>query len=173
MMKRAPIQPPRRKAGDADAKQRIQDALAQIERGEYGLTAEAVVEAARDAKSPLHALIDWDLQRAAYQHWVVQAREIICTYRVKTITTTTTYKVPYYVRNPKAPADQQGYVTVDELRTDEDLKRAHVDAELSRARSALDRARGYALTLGLASEIDGLIERIVGLRTWFDDRNAA
>lgn len=165
--------PTRRKAADADDKLVIRAALAALEQGEYGLTCEAVIEAARDERSPLHALFEWDTTRAAHQHWLVQAREIICTYRVKTVTSTTTYAVPYYARNPKAPADQQGYVTVDQLRTDTDLAREHLIAEFGRVRSALDRARGYAVTLGREQDVDALIERVVGIRAQVDDRDAA
>jgi hypothetical protein len=174
-MKRTPPppSPERRRAPDADEKQRIQAALAEIEHGDYGLTCEAVIEAARSPASPLHALFEWDTARAAQQHWLVQAREIICTYRVKTVTSTTTYAVPYYARNPRAPSDQQGYVTVDQLRTDADLAHEHLIAEFSRVRSALDRARGYAVTLGHAAEIDALIESVVGIRAQLEDRDAA
>jgi hypothetical protein len=174
-MKRTP-QPapqPRRKAADADDKRLIQETLAALEQDEYGLTCEAVIEAARDPKSPLHRLFEWDLGRAAHQHWIVQAREIIVAYRVKVVTSTVTYELPYHVRNPRAPSDRQGYVTVDQLRTDVDLANEHLIAEFGRVLSALERARGYAVTLGRASEIDSLMERIVGIRRQIDDRDAA
>lgn len=168
-----PTPAPRRKAADADAKSRIQETLAELDRGEYGLTCEAVIEAARDPRSPLHGLFEWDLGRAAYQHWIVQAREVITTYRVKTTTSTMVFEVPFYARNPKAPADRQGYVSIDRMRTDEDLAREHLLAEFGRVRSALDRARGYAVTLGHAGDVDGLIANVVGIRRQLDDRDAA
>jgi hypothetical protein len=167
------MSPARRKPADSDEKRSIQAALAELEQGDYGLTAEAVIEAARKPSSPLHRLFEWDVKRAAYQHWLVQAREVIGTYKVTTVTSTTTYKVPFYAHNPKAPAGQQGYVTVDQMRTDADLAHEHLVAEFTRVRSALDRARGYAVTLGRSQEIDGLIEQVVGIHQRFDDRNAA
>jgi hypothetical protein len=157
----------------ADEKVRVREALATLAESDFGLTAEAVVQAARDPKSPLHALFDWDTKRAAERYWLIEARAIIVSFKYTMVTTTTTYQLPQYVRNPRAPADRQGYVSVDQMRTDTDLAHEHLLAEFARVRSALDRARGYAVTLGHEHEIDELIEQVVGIRSVFDQPAAA
>lgn len=46
------------------------------------LTPAYVVEAARHPKHPLHSQFNWDLKKAAYQHWLHQAAELIRSVRV-------------------------------------------------------------------------------------------
>jgi hypothetical protein len=46
------------------------------------LVMDAVVEAARDESSPLHAYFNWNIEEAAYQHWLNQARTLVRTIEV-------------------------------------------------------------------------------------------
>ena len=63
--------------------QRIGAALAKLAEAENGrLTPSAVVEAARDAKSPLNRHFEWDDAKAAQSYRLDQAREIIRVIRV-------------------------------------------------------------------------------------------
>lgn len=64
--------------------QRIGEALAQIASANAGrLTPLAVVEAARDRKSPLHRHFEWDDAKAAEAYRLDQAREIVRVVRIE------------------------------------------------------------------------------------------
>ncbi|MBE3088544.1 MAG: hypothetical protein IMZ71_05470 [Chloroflexi bacterium] len=56
---------------DIDA-QPVGEALARLN----GPTAEQIVEAAKDADSPLHGLFNWDIKSAAHEHWLATAQLI-------------------------------------------------------------------------------------------------
>lgn len=49
------------------------------------LTAEAVVKAAKNPRSPLHACFEWDDATAAHKYRLYQARNLILSVRVKTV----------------------------------------------------------------------------------------
>lgn len=52
--------------------QPVGEALARLN----GPTAEQIVEAAKDAGSPLHGLFNWDIKSAAHEHWLATAQLI-------------------------------------------------------------------------------------------------
>jgi len=116
-----------------------------------------VVEDARDPDSPLHARFEWDVSKAANAHWLDTARELIRAVRVTITTDTTVVSSVAYVRDPSVGSDEQGYVSVTTLRSDEDLAREAIVYEFARANGALARAREVAAALNLRSEVDRLI----------------
>lgn len=127
-------------------------------------TAEEVLTDAKQPTSPLHDLYDWDLQRAAEEHWLDRTREILRMPKVVVVTETLQIKVPRYLRDPAAEAREQGYVSLAELRTDPVAARRALAQEFERAAGVLKRARGIAVALGLAEEIERLLEQLLGLR---------
>lgn len=127
------------------------------------LTPDLVVEAARNSQSPLHRCFTWDLKQAAHERWLYQARELIRSIRVEVTTTEFKVRVPAFIRDPAAAAGVQGYVSLDRLRTDEDLSREAVVAEFMVASAALERAKAVAKALGMSEEIEEVRERIVHL----------
>lgn len=116
-----------------------------------------VVADARDPTSPLHDRFEWDVQKAAHTHWLDTARELIRAVRVSITTDTTVVSSVAYVRDPSVSSDEQGYVSVASLRSNEDLSREAIVYEFSRAQGALTRAREIAAALNLRSEVDRLI----------------
>jgi len=116
-----------------------------------------VVADARDPDSPLHDRFQWDVNKAAHAHWLDTARELIRAVRVTITTDTTVVSSVAYVRDPSVDADEQGYVSVATLRSDEDLAREAIVYEFARANGALARAREVAAALNLRSEVDRLI----------------
>jgi hypothetical protein len=54
-------------------------------KGGNKLTAAEVVEAARDAKSPLHPAFEWDDTEAAARFRLIQAGKLISSFRVETV----------------------------------------------------------------------------------------
>lgn len=143
----------------------IRQRLAEIEQSNDGrLTPEAVVEDAKNLDSPLHAHFEWDVDKAAMRHWIDRAREIITSVTVVTRTDKTTVTSVYYVRDPSAASSEQGYVSIEALRTDADMAREAIVNEFSRAASMMHRAKALAKVLKLEREVDGLIDSIEAVK---------
>lgn len=136
---------------------------------EFGgrITPDQVVDDARDPDSPLHGLFTWDTDAAAAAHWRDTARAIISSVRVVINTTTTRVASVAYVRDPNAAAKEQGYVSVAQLRTDADSAREAVVNEISRAASAVARAREIARALDMSEEFDATLDELDALKSRF------
>lgn len=157
-----------------EKKEAIRQRLAEIEARNRGrLTPDAVIHDAKDKDSPLHDQFEWDKTKAAYAHWQDQARALITSVRVIITTETSTIKSIYYVRDPSAASKDQGYVSVDKLRTDQDMARDALVAEFSRVADLLRRARELATVLEMQDEVTKLIDGTVGLRQRVQDMPSA
>ena len=144
--------------------------LAEIEAENGGrLTPDAVVADAKDPSSPLHPYFEWDVKKAAAAHWIEQARALISSVHVVVRTDTKSVRSVYYVRDPRADTHEQGYVSVKTLRTDADLAREALLSEFTCVAHALRRARELAVALGSASEVESLLQSVIGLRQRFSD----
>jgi hypothetical protein len=128
------------------------------------LTPEAVVADAKCKDSPLHGHFTWDIKKAAYAHWIEQARTLITSVRIEMRTDTTVVSAVAYIRDPAAAGKQQGYVSVEQLRTDKDLARDALVSEFGRVADMLRRARELATALDVEKEVDELLNDVVGLR---------
>ncbi len=63
----------------------------------YGeLTPEAVVEASKKKKSPMHKLFEWDNEKAGHQHRLQQARQIINNIEIVVVKDNEPYHVNAY-----------------------------------------------------------------------------
>lgn len=152
----------------------IKERLEQIAKANGGrLRAADVVADAKKADSPLHDQFEWDTKKAAYAYWIRQARVLITSVTITIHTETTSVKSVYYVRDPEAKADEQGYVSVAQLRSDEDLAREALIAEFTRIADLLRRARELAAAVNAGPEVEELLQRVVGLRQRFSDEDAA
>lgn len=139
--------------------------LSELEMANGGrLTASAVVEDAKSSDSPLHHYFEWDTNKAAYQHWIEQARTLITSVQVVQKTDSTSVRTVYYVRDPSAGLDEQGYVSVETLRSDADMARDAIVSEFSRVADMLRRARELAKVLDAEGEVETLLQGVVGLR---------
>lgn len=121
------------------------------------LTPDLVVKDAEDSSSPLHDLFEWDDSIAGHKYRIEQARQVITSVRVVITTEHKAVSTVYYVRDPEAESTEQGYVSIDKLKSDSDLARESIVMEFSRAASYLQRARIHAEALGMAQEVDALI----------------
>lgn len=157
-----------------EQREAIRDRLSQIEAANGGrLTPDDVVRDAKRKDSPLHTWFEWDTKKAAQAYWVEQARELITSIRVVVRTESANISSVYYVRDPSAPKDKQGYVSVTRLRSDTDVAREALVAEFSRVADMLRRARELASVLGCANEVESMLQGVVGLRQRFVDQPAA
>jgi hypothetical protein len=132
-----------------------------------------VVVDARAKDSPLHAYFEWDVKKAAAKHWIDQARNLIVSVRVIITTETTRVSSVFYARDPRAPADEQGYVSVTKLRTDADMAREVLLDEFARVAAALRRAKELAAALNAEQEVDDLLQSAVGLQQRIAEMPAA
>src|SRR4051812_8867384 len=73
------------------------------------VTAERVLEAAKDPTSVLHDEFEWNDDKAAHQHRLDQARTIIKAVKVQIIVKNHRIIAPFYVRDPQLDHNQQGY----------------------------------------------------------------
>ena len=128
------------------------------------LTPEMVVNDAMSPDSPLHGEFSWDKDVAAQAHWLYQARQLIRSVKVIVTTDTMTIKTVAYVRDPSKPGNEQGYLSVERIRTDKDMARDVLIDEFKRAGSALQRAQRLAITFNLEDELNDLSRRINKIR---------
>ena len=154
-----------------------QAALAELNRMAKGnagrITPQQVVDAARNPDSPLHQFFEWDDQTAAERYRLVQARTLL---RAATTTVQIDHlkiAVPVFIRDPEVDSVEQGYRTVLTLRTDQDLARDALVAECKRVGSLLRRARHLAAVLGLADDLDAMVDNLGLLRQTLEEREAS
>lgn len=149
----------------SEQREAIRICLAEIERDGNGkLTPEAVVEAAKDADSPLHDQFTWDVEAAAHEHWLDQARALIVSVRYIVKNEHSTINAVYYHRDPNAASHEQGYVSVPTLQTDEDMARAALVEAFRRVGDELRRAQQLAIVLAFDKEVEELLNGVVELR---------
>lgn len=136
----------------------IRNRLAKILQEQGTLTPDAIVKDARNVKSPLHDEFEWDDSVAGHQWRLAQARALIARVKVQITTTTQTYKVPAYVRDPNAATDEQGYVAVATLKDDRSRALDVLRNEAERTAALLQRTRDLAAALDLETELDPILE---------------
>lgn len=125
------------------------------------VAADALWQAARSPNHPLHDRYPWDERTAAIEHWRAISRKLIASCRVDIVVRDVTYSVPRYVRDPDKPADEQGYVAVERLRTDAKRASAALDAELRRIELACERAAALAGAFNLQRRFRAAIRRVL------------
>jgi len=134
------------------------------------LTPEAVLADAVDPSSPLHGEFEWDDAKAAHEQRLDRARAVIRSVRVVIHDSQRQATSVCYVRDPRCEPSQQGYVATQVLKTDRDLAREALNAEVSRAGAAMARARDVAEALGLTDEVEDTIRSIETLRARSEEK---
>lgn len=118
------------------------------------LVPEEVVEFARDEKTALHSLFQWDDSEAARQYRIAQARGII---RVAVkVHEETKQPVQVYVSLPRDRTDGGGYRTLVEVLGDDELR----DELLATAKSELATFSKKYETLRKVAEMSPVFEAI-------------
>jgi hypothetical protein len=155
----------------SERRNHIREELERIRQANGGiLTADAVLEAAKDKKNVLHSEFIWEDKKAALVQRLERAREIIITYAtIVVINKSRVIKAPMYVRNPNAASDEQGHISInpDEIRED-DARRVMLN-ELARCEAAIQRARNVTAVLAtqypnLDVELENLLAGLVRVR---------
>lgn len=133
------------------------------------LTREVVVQWAQTNKrSYLHKEFEWDIGKAAYQHWLDRAGELIRYVTVMVVSGTREIKVPAYVHDPDIPVNAGGYVPTMRDRSYQSARRIMLE-EMQRCEQAIERARGLCAALGtkhagIESELEQMLSHIVVIR---------
>lgn len=154
----------KRKTKAKPRQETVQDRLQALYDQHGKLTPDLVVEDAKNPDSILHGQFNWDVDHAAHEHWKEVARDLIRSVRLIVTTETTSVSCVAYVRDPNSPADEQGYLQVNRVRTDADVAREVLVEEFSRAASALARARELAAVFGMQNDVEELIEGVHSAR---------
>lgn len=142
-------------------KELVDDKLAEIAAAHGGrLTPDLVLAEAENPDSVLHNLFEWNDSIAAHQHRIAQARAIITSVRVVITTENRKISTVYYVRDPDAEPTEQGYVSIDKLKSNRELAKESIVMEFARASAYLQRAKYHAEALSMTDDIDALISGI-------------
>lgn len=144
-------------------KSTVDDYLVQLHKQHGTLTPEIVVNDAKRKESPLHSLFEWNTKKAAEAHWHDVARQLIRSVRVTVVNEERTLRAPYFVRDPRMPAHQQGYTSIETVRGDADMARDTVVDECSRAAAAFQRALTVAAAVGIDHDIRALLQETLDL----------
>jgi hypothetical protein len=124
------------------------------------LRPEDIVREAASSAHELHDVFEWDDLKAAHEHRVEQARTLVRSVRVVVTTEKKQVEVVYYVRDPRLPTEQAGYIALPKLQMDAEIARQAIAAEFNRSLAALRRARDLAIALGADAKVDSIIESI-------------
>jgi len=125
------------------------------------ITARRVLEDAKQKRSPLHSLFNWDLAHAAERWWLHRARMIIGAVTIQVTHSDTVIKSPCYVVDTSVKG--QGYRSVVSMKTDTSSARESLIYTLEVAAGHLRRAYDLAAPLGLSQDIDALLAQIAGV----------
>jgi hypothetical protein len=132
-----------------------------LENAQGQITPRAVVAEAKQSKSPLHALFDWNTKNAAEKWWLQRAREVIGAVTVQVTHNQTTINAPCYVFDTTMPG--QGYRNVVALQSDPASARESLVYTLETAAGHIRRAYDLAGPLKMQREIDALLKAVVGV----------
>jgi len=107
------------------------------------VTAELLVKVSRHEDSPLHRCFEWDTKKAAYEYQKTQARLILRSIMIVTVTQDsdddTPLVVPGWVHVPNEP----GYLQIHAVVADEDLDRKYKLIILDELKNAKRKCQQY------------------------------
>lgn len=110
------------------------------------LRPEAVVEAARTKRSPLHEFFEWDDSAAAHEYRLTQARHLIRSIEVITVDDGDRVNAFHNVVVKNDDNDEvrsRAYVTLQRAMTDDDLRQQVVDSLYAQAQSFVRQAKAF------------------------------
>lgn len=142
----------------------VEDRVRHLEKLNGYITPEIIVADAQDPDSPLHGEFCWDKTEAAHKYWLHQARKIISSVQITIITESKTVSTVAYTRDPTRPGNEQGYISVEKARNDEEISREILIDEFKRAGAALQRAQRLAIAFNMENEVDAMARKVNKLR---------
>jgi hypothetical protein len=139
----------------------IKSAIEQCKDRNGRITPKAVVQAAANPKSVLHAEFEWDMEKAAHQAWEARARELIRSVKFIVHYEDKVVAAPYYVSDPSA--DESSYVQTAKIAKSKSASTRVLSAEVDRIKSLVTRARSLAIAFGLEPSFEHMLDEIVNV----------
>ena len=125
------------------------------------LTADIVVNDAKSKDSPLHKCFNWDVQAAAEAHWRSVARRLIRSVKIEWETEEYTYDVPAYIERPnKENTSDQGYSSIEDIRTDKQLAASAMMNECERMKCIVWRCESIGQMLAVTPKLKRMLQII-------------
>ena len=119
------------------------------------LTAQNVVDEARDPASVLHGHFTWDDSTAADAYRLIEARQLIRRVKLEVIVRDIPLNVVRFIQDP---ADPGIYRDIGTIRPSEaEVARRIVSEEMMKVVRASRRARNVAAVLGTAADVEQII----------------
>jgi hypothetical protein len=128
-------------------------------------TAEQLVREASKKSHEMHDDFEWDDRKAGHAYRVDQARKIISSVEIILTQSTKVIRTVAYVRDPSCAPKQQGYISVDKLKSERALAGEALENELDRVIACYERASAFADALDLRSQFDAVLLSAVDLRS--------
>jgi hypothetical protein len=119
-----------------------------------------LVEAARRPDNILHDEFEWDVQKAAEEQWIDQARRLIRMVRIEVTVEHREVRAVGYVVDPDRPPKSHRYVDISIAARNRDQAHQIILDEMSRITAAIRRAQAIAAVLGLEGELDRLLDNV-------------
>ena len=126
------------------------------------ISARQVVADAKQPRSPLHSLFNWDLRHAAEHWWLQRARLIIGAVTIQVTHHHAVIKTPCYIVDTSTK--NGGYRSLVALKADTVSARESLIYTLEVAAGHLRRAYDLAWPLGCQEQIDALLAQIAGVK---------
>ena len=125
------------------------------------LEVDAVWQSARSENHPLHNYYEWDVEKAAVEHWRETSRRIIQSCKVTIVHEDVVIKCPVFVRDPKTPAGEQGYASTDLVARKHADSAAVLQEELYRIKTLVERGRILAAHFGMSKRFESDLKEII------------
>lgn len=135
------------------------------------ISAKSLLLDAKDKRSPLHSLFNWNLRQVAEKAWLHRAREIIGAVKIQVVHTTANIKAPAYIVDTSVKGG--GYRSVVALKEDKASARQSLIYTLETAAGHLRRAYDLAASLGLEREVDALLVQVASVQRVIEKKKAA
>lgn len=125
------------------------------------VTPDQVLERAKSKTSALHDRFEWDDKKAGHKYRVEQARALINSVCVVIHTDRTIVRAVAYVRDPAASGNEQGYRSVQSLRSEPDVAREALLNETIRVKDSLRRVKALAVAFDMSDEVNAMLESVI------------
>jgi hypothetical protein len=124
------------------------------------ITADIVIEDAKNPDSPLHGCFEWDLEKAAMEAWRETARRLIRSVTIVTVVESHSIAVPRYVRTPDVPSNVQSYSDTTIIKTDKELVNEVIRNEINSLESCVYRVQRVCIALDVNDEVGAILKAV-------------
>lgn len=145
----------------------IASALRALEDDRGRLSPEIVVKAAENPESPLHQYFEWDDAKAARIHRLEQARRLIRVVLYEFKEDKHVLTTVAYVKDPQSKGQEQGYVSLEQIRSEPENAQAMIDTELERVLYTLGRVESLARAMKMQDAVALVAKQIRALKARF------